>query len=131
LQDPPLGAARKRSGSSAVREASADYLDAAPRRSPRGIVTSAATGQALFREGNRPQPTGPDEGNGDISLVARTGRRGSMRSRSARRADGLCVSSAPILRAVDSALVSASCALPAARRDGPGVAGFVRLRPPF
>jgi hypothetical protein len=31
----------------AVREASADHLDAAPRRSPRGIVRSAATGRAL------------------------------------------------------------------------------------
>jgi hypothetical protein len=35
----------------------------------------------------------------------------------------------PILHALGPALLSASCALPAARRDGPGVAGFVRLQP--
>jgi hypothetical protein len=33
-----------------------------------------------------------------------------------------------ILHDHESALLSATCALPAARRDGPGVAGFVRFQ---
>ena len=51
LHGPGPGAVRKRSRADglapAVRKASADYRDAAPCRSPRGIVKSAATGRAL------------------------------------------------------------------------------------
>ena len=61
-------------GSPAVREGSADYLDAAARRSPRGIVTIAAAGQALSHEGYRRQPTGPDECNGDEAMSRSGGR---------------------------------------------------------
>ena len=40
--------------------------------------------------------------------------------------EATCIGSRAFLHGAVSALHSASCALPAARRDGPGVAGFVR-----
>jgi hypothetical protein len=47
---------------------------------------------------------------GDISLVARTGRRGVDAEPQCRRADGLCEAAPQFCRAVDSALVSARSA---------------------
>jgi hypothetical protein len=44
--------------------------------------------------------------------------------------EAACLGISPVLNAGARALHSASCALPAARRDGPGVAGFVRLQSP-
>jgi hypothetical protein len=68
-------------------------------------------------------PPGADERNGDISLVARTCRRAPMRSRGAVSADGLCVGSAAILRAVESALVSATRRTVPPGSHGPALRG--------
>jgi hypothetical protein len=65
---PPRGP-RYRKGDDPIVRLRAREPWADDRVRPRGIVTGAATGRALYHKGSRPQSTGPDECKGDNSIA--------------------------------------------------------------